>query len=114
MALMDPFAYEMAQLTHDEVMRDALEETGGYEINTQGDSFELAFGSATQAVRFCLMVQEKLLSYKWPYAVRKLPGCETVWGRLGEGISCTMRQNRTAWVAEPKASSNESPWVLIS
>ena len=86
MALMDPFAYEMAQLTHDEVMRDALEETGGYEINTQGDSFELAFGSATQAVRFCLMVQEKLLSYKWPYAVRKLPGCETVWGRLGEGM----------------------------
>ena len=86
MATLDPAAYEMAQLTHDEVIRDALEETGGYEINTQGDSFELAFGSATQAVRFCLMVQEQLLIHKWPYAVRKLPGCETVWGRMGEGV----------------------------
>ena len=86
MATLDPAAYEMAQLTHDEVIRDALEETGGYEINTQGDSFELAFGSATQAVRFCLMVQDQLLIHKWPYAVRKLPGCETVWGRMGEGV----------------------------
>lgn len=86
MAHLDPAAYQSLQLTHDEIIRDALEETGGYEINTQGDSFELAFGAATQAVRFCLIVQEQLLLFKWPYAVRKLPGCEAVWGREAEGL----------------------------
>ena len=45
----------------------------GYEIATQGDAFELAFGSVDDAVAFCLAVQQRLSEVIWPPAVLALP-----------------------------------------
>jgi predicted ATPase/class 3 adenylate cyclase len=51
---------------HDRVLRALLAEDDGYEVKTQGDSFMVAFGSAVEAVRWCLKVQQELLRAPWP------------------------------------------------
>ena len=37
-------------------MRELLEEFGGHEVRTDGDSFTLAFHDALDAVRYCIKV----------------------------------------------------------
>ena len=78
MSVEDAAAYRMVQDTHDRIVRAALDELGGTEMATQGDSFEIAFPSAAVAVRFCVDVQEKLLLARWPDRVLQLPSCEQV------------------------------------
>ena len=51
MSVEDAAAYRMVQDTHDRIVRAALDELGGTEMATQGDSFEIAFPSAAVAVR---------------------------------------------------------------
>ena len=50
---------------------------GGYEINTQGDEFQLAFPTIWPAIRFCISLQERLLEFNWPR-------CEPGGSRLDE------------------------------
>ncbi|QRN96900.1 AAA family ATPase [Archangium violaceum] len=51
---------------HDRVLRALLVEGNGYEVKTQGDSFMVAFDSAVEAVRWCLLAQQELLHAPWP------------------------------------------------
>ncbi len=45
-----------------QVMREGIRVHGGYEINTEGDSFHIAFMDVVEAINFCMEVQ-----YRWDY-----------------------------------------------
>ncbi len=61
-----PDAMRTALLLHDEVLRAALTETGGYEVKTEGDAFMVSFTSCIAAARWCILVQQRLLNAPWP------------------------------------------------
>jgi YVTN family beta-propeller protein len=51
---------------HQGLLRAAFEEAGGHEIDTQGDSFFVAFRSAKDAVAAAVAGQRALASHDWP------------------------------------------------
>eukprot|EP01064_Diplonema_japonicum_P009719 TRINITY_DN17180_c0_g1_i1.p1 TRINITY_DN17180_c0_g1~~TRINITY_DN17180_c0_g1_i1.p1 ORF type:complete len:836 (+),score=103.11 TRINITY_DN17180_c0_g1_i1:46-2508(+) len=65
-------AMRIAVQTHANVVRLAIEEFNGYEVSSIGESFMIAFASATDACNFGLSVQERLLEQDWPLAVGKV------------------------------------------
>lgn len=67
--------YRLMQELHDRIIRQCIEVFDGYEINTQGDSFEIAFPDPFDALQFCTRVQRELLAVKWPAAVMELAAC---------------------------------------
>jgi class 3 adenylate cyclase len=50
---------------HDEILRGAIEERGGYVFKTVGDAFCCAFPPATDALEAALEAQRTLLSSEW-------------------------------------------------
>lgn len=66
-------AMQEALRLHDSIMRDRLEDIGGYEINTEGDAFHMAFHDCYDAVRFALGVQVNLFEADWSDAILSLP-----------------------------------------
>lgn len=70
---------------HAEIVRRALAETGGVEVNTEGDSFFAAFTTAPAAVACAASVQQALAAEPWPGGrdVRVRIGLHTGIGRLG-------------------------------
>lgn len=54
---------------HNDLLRQLLREHGGYEVKTEGDAFMVAFTSPLEAVRWCLLAQEDLLTVDWPSEV---------------------------------------------
>lgn len=67
-------------------MREGIAKHGGYEINTEGDSFQIAFTNVADAVLFCMDAQYRLLDTDWPKEVLKLAGCREVATPEGELI----------------------------
>jgi hypothetical protein len=59
-------------------MREGIAKNHGYEINTEGDSFHVAFTSVADAVLFAMETQYRLLDTDWPKNVLKLPSCKEV------------------------------------
>ena len=59
-------------------MREGIAKYSGYEINTEGDSFHVAFMNIADAVAFALETQYKLLEVQWPRDVLRLPSCGKV------------------------------------
>jgi YVTN family beta-propeller protein len=51
---------------HQRLLREAFSQHGGHEIDTQGDAFFYAFGSAYEAVLAAIDVQRALSGYDWP------------------------------------------------
>jgi class 3 adenylate cyclase len=51
---------------HQRLLRSAFEETGGSEIDSQGDSFFFCFRKARDAVRAAVAGQRALLAHSWP------------------------------------------------
>lgn len=66
-----------------QVIREHIARHGGYEINTEGDSFHIAFSSVAQAVFFAMDTQYRLLETNWPKEVLKLPDCGVVYDKDG-------------------------------
>eukprot|EP00906_Rhabdomonas_costata_P011058 RCo015563 len=64
-----------ALVTHNAVMREAIQRFKGYEVKTQGDSFMVAFRSAVDAADWCMSVQETLLTAPWPQDILEQPSC---------------------------------------
>ncbi|MEY3013780.1 MAG: hypothetical protein RIT45_2515 [Pseudomonadota bacterium] len=62
-------AIRPALALHDALLRAALEAHGGYEVQTAGDAFFLAFADAAAAVRFAVQVQRDLHAAAWPDAL---------------------------------------------
>ncbi|MEP7041086.1 MAG: adenylate/guanylate cyclase domain-containing protein [Chloroflexota bacterium] len=65
--LRDTYAVVLEQ--HRDLMRASFERWGGYEVDTQGDSFFVAFASASAAVTCAIEVQRALPSHDWPERV---------------------------------------------
>jgi len=53
---------------HQRILREAFEEHGGHEIDTQGDSFFVAFRRAKDAVTAAIACQLRLAEHDWPDA----------------------------------------------
>jgi len=51
---------------HQQLLRDSFEMAGGREIDTQGDSFFVAFPKAMNAVAAAVMGQRALIGHAWP------------------------------------------------
>jgi hypothetical protein len=51
---------------HQRILRDAFEAAGGQEIDTQGDSFFVAFPRAKDAVSAAVAGQRALVAHRWP------------------------------------------------
>eukprot|EP01004_Peranema_trichophorum_P007615 NODE_638_length_2513_cov_27.628452_g546_i0.p1 GENE.NODE_638_length_2513_cov_27.628452_g546_i0~~NODE_638_length_2513_cov_27.628452_g546_i0.p1 ORF type:complete len:482 (+),score=116.25 NODE_638_length_2513_cov_27.628452_g546_i0:197-1642(+) len=54
---------------HNSRFRKALQQFNGYEVKTEGDSFMCTFYTARDAAKWCLHLQERLLSLPWPEAL---------------------------------------------
>jgi|SRR5215216_1626644 len=67
-------AMQAALARHDELIRRAIEERGGYVFKTVGDAFCAAFPTAPDALEAALETQRRLLSSDWeqsePFRVR--------------------------------------------
>ncbi len=51
---------------HDEILRDAIEQVGGYVFKTVGDSFCAAFSAARPGLDAALTAQQNLAAQSWP------------------------------------------------
>jgi peptide/nickel transport system substrate-binding protein len=58
--------YGEALEDHQRILREAFAEHGGHEIDTQGDSFFIAFRRAKDAVAAAIACQRRLAEYTWP------------------------------------------------
>lgn len=62
-------------------MREGIAKHRGYEVITEGDSFQVAFATCQAAIQFCLDVQYRLLEQSWSKEILKLHACRVVRGR---------------------------------
>ena len=58
--------YSVALAAHQRILRQAFSENGGHEIDTQGDSFFVAFRRAKDAVAAAVECQRRLAKHDWP------------------------------------------------
>src|SRR5215467_783700 len=63
-ALRERYAKVLAE--HRSLVRAAVADQAGYEVDTQGDAFFIAFAGAKQAVLCALEVQRALARHEWP------------------------------------------------
>jgi WD40 repeat protein/class 3 adenylate cyclase len=62
---MQPRAMQAAVAHHDTLLREAIEQHGGYVFKTVGDAFCAAFSTAPQALDAAIAAQHSLLSADW-------------------------------------------------
>ena len=86
---------------HAGIVREVLSEFGGVEVNTEGDSFFLAFRSPTDAIPAAVAIQRGLAAYDWPddAPVRVRIGVHTGDGVLGGNDYVGIDVNRAARIA---------------
>jgi len=58
--------YADVMADHERLLRSAFDDAGGHEINTQGDSFFVAFRKPKDAVGAALEAQRAIGSHEWP------------------------------------------------
>jgi class 3 adenylate cyclase len=63
----DAQAMQAALARHDEILRSAIEERGGYVFRTVGDAFCCAFLTTPDALEAALEAQRRLLSSEWEH-----------------------------------------------
>jgi predicted ATPase/class 3 adenylate cyclase len=61
----DSSVMQVALARHDEILRSAIEERGGYVFKTVGDAFCAVFLTAPDALEAALETQRRLLSFEW-------------------------------------------------
>jgi class 3 adenylate cyclase len=62
----EPEAMGEALRRHDEILRSAIEDAGGYVFKTVGDAFCAAFGTAPVAAGPAVAAQQALAGQSWP------------------------------------------------
>jgi predicted ATPase/class 3 adenylate cyclase/DNA-binding CsgD family transcriptional regulator len=70
----EDYSHVLAECRH--VLRASFQQWHGHEVDTQGDSFFVAFARATDAVSAAVAAQHTLITHTWPNGV-------TVWVRMG-------------------------------
>jgi class 3 adenylate cyclase len=85
---------------HQRILREAVAEAGGHEIDTQGASFFFAFRRAKDAVTAAIVAQRALASFPWRdgAAVRVRMGLDTGEPTLDAGRYVGLGVHRTARV----------------
>jgi predicted ATPase/class 3 adenylate cyclase len=80
------------------LVRTAIQERGGQEVDTEGDAVFAAFPSARDALLASVTAQQRLLRHPWPddAAVRVRMGLHTGEARVAEGGYVGMDVHRTA------------------
>jgi len=63
-ALRESYGQVLAE--HRRLVRAAIADQGGHEVDTQGDAFFVAFADAKQAVLCALEIQRALAAHEWP------------------------------------------------
>jgi YVTN family beta-propeller protein len=83
---------------HQRLLREAVEEVGGWEIDTQGDAFFFAFARAKDAVAAAIGGQRALATFPWPdgLQVRVRMGLDTGEPTVGRGRYVGLGVHRTA------------------
>eukprot|EP01062_Namystynia_karyoxenos_P041291 TRINITY_DN3007_c0_g2_i1.p1 TRINITY_DN3007_c0_g2~~TRINITY_DN3007_c0_g2_i1.p1 ORF type:complete len:1001 (+),score=147.39 TRINITY_DN3007_c0_g2_i1:85-3087(+) len=84
-----PVGMQRALTVHNQVLRRSCADYSGYEVKVIGDSFMIAFGNPTEALGFCLQVQEQLVDASWPADILSLGRCAVhagSGGRLWGGL----------------------------
>jgi class 3 adenylate cyclase len=74
----DPMAMKKALELHDAIIRKLCAQHRGYEVDTEGDSFLLAFHDAVDAFGFSLTLQEELNTAPWSSDILALPAAAAV------------------------------------
>jgi class 3 adenylate cyclase len=97
--LRDGYADVLAK--HQRILRDAFQAAGGQEIDTQGDSFFVAFPRAKDAVTAAVAAQRGLAAHRWPKnaAVRVRMGLHTGEPTVGEERYVGMGVHKAARIA---------------
>ncbi|KAG1672364.1 hypothetical protein FOA52_010982 [Chlamydomonas sp. UWO 241] len=107
-------------VTHNTIMRRCLSVYHGSESATEGDAFIMAFHTATDAVSFCLAVQEQLMAAEWPaQLLAHASACEvfatpTRQLRLDYGTEETLTKPRTDDFSIHSGDRHTSARVQIS
>ena len=70
-----PEAMKRAMRVHNNIMREAVKEFGGYEVKTIGDAFMVAFDSPLDAVKMGVAAQLRLSEATWPADLSDLGMC---------------------------------------
>jgi class 3 adenylate cyclase/DNA-binding SARP family transcriptional activator/tetratricopeptide (TPR) repeat protein len=90
--------YPRVLAEHRRLIRAAIAGQAGYEVDTQGDAFFVAFGSAKQAVLCALEIQRALAAHDWPAGapVRVRIGIHTGHAVPAEGAYTGLAVHRAA------------------
>jgi len=93
--------YATVRDEHAAIVRRAIALAGGVEVSTEGDSFFVAFGSPSAAVRAAVAAQRALAAHDWPprLSVRVRMGLHTGEGVLGGDNYVGLDVNRSARIA---------------
>ena len=109
-ALRERYGQVLAE--HRRLVRAAIAGQAGYEVDTQGDAFFVAFAGAKQAVLCALEIQRALAAYQWPAGapVRVRIGIHTGHAVPAEGAYTGLAVHRAARIAAAAAGGQ----VLVS
>ena len=104
--------YGAALADHQRILRDLFAEHGGHEIDTQGDSFFVAFRRARDAVSTAIAAQRRLAEHEWPEgaALRVRMGIHTGEPAVGGERYVGMGVHRAARIC----SAGHGGQVLVS
>ncbi len=94
-------AYSDLLLTHRRLLREAFSAHDGYEVDTGGDSFFVAFADARQAVAAARQAQEAMAGHAWPErgAIRVRMGLHTGEPRFLDGNYLGIDVHKAARIA---------------
>jgi class 3 adenylate cyclase len=72
--------YANVLIEYRRLLRRAVQERGGHEVDTQGDAFFVAFSRAKDALSACIAAQQTIATRHWPehFPVRVRMGLHTV------------------------------------
>lgn len=84
-----------------QILREGIGVHGGYEINTEGDAFHIAFPRVAEAILFCLDAQYTLLDVKWPKELLRLSSCKEEWDGHGDPVFRGLRVRMCIHYARP-------------
>jgi class 3 adenylate cyclase len=77
-------AYGAVLAEHQRLLREAFEAAGSQEIDTQGDSFFIAFPRAKDGVRGAIAGQRALAAHRWPEDAAVRVGMEDAADAIGD------------------------------
>src|SRR3712207_4581306 len=61
--------FEAVRVEHFRLLRETLQQWGGFEVNTAGDSIFVVFAKASDAIQWAVAAQLALIGYQWPPAI---------------------------------------------